>query len=77
MPDDATALAPISSMCKYMQRSGGELLLLSLKMWLTNGKNKAGIELDLLVVMVLMVFLVVVLPMSLVRMHVIFGYRKK
>jgi hypothetical protein len=41
------------------------------------GKNKAGIGLDLLVVMALLVFRVVVLPLSLVQMRGIFGYRKK
>ena len=60
-----------------MQRSGGKLLLLSLKMWGNNGKNKAGIGEDLLVVMVLLVFVVVVIPLPLVSEQVIFGYRKK
>ena len=60
-----------------MQRSGGKLLLLSLKMWGSNGRNKAGIGVDLMVVMVLLVFLMVVLPLPLVPVLVIFGYRKK
>jgi len=77
MPADATALVPISSLFKYMQWSGGELLLLSLKLWGTNGQNKAGIGLDLLVVMVLLVFLLVVLPLPLMPIDMIFGYRKK
>ena len=46
-------------------------------MWGANGQNRAGIGVDLLMVMVLQVFLMVVLPLPLVPVHAIFGYRKK
>ena len=45
-------------------------------MWGTNVQNKAGIGEHLLMVMVLLVFLMVVLPLPLVPVHAIFGYRK-
>ena len=77
MRADVTAKAPTSSLFKYMQQSGGKLPLLSLKMRGSIGQKKAGILVDLLVVMVLLVFLVVVLPLPLVPMRVIFSYRKK
>jgi len=60
-----------------MHRSGGKLLKLSLNMWGSNGRNKAGIAMDLMVVIVLLVFLVVLLPLPLVPVLVIFGYRKQ
>jgi len=60
-----------------MQRSGGKLLLLSLKIWGTNAQNKAGIGVDLLMVMVLLALLVVMLTLPLVPLHVIFRLSKK
>jgi hypothetical protein len=44
-------------------------------MWGANGQKKGGV--DLLMVMVLFGFLVVVLPLPIVPVHAIFGYRKK
>ena len=70
-------MQPIKLQLRASANTCGELLLLSLKMWGTNGQNKAGIGVDLLMVMVLLVFLVVVLPLPLVPVHAIFGYRKR